>query len=280
MASPEVFEDSSSGEACSGGCGDIVDFLLEQRPEEDELSAHFEQAAKHAQNLAHVATTEQLLYLYARYKQVKVGKCTTSKPGFFDYEGKQKWDAWKSLGDYSRQQAMHDYIETIKKLDPDWTPKSFEDPVEEHKASFGGRVVSCLYQVQETLRDEDKDIFDYCRENDISRISHALATGAIEVNVADDEGRGLLHWACDRGHTQLVSTLLFHNAHINMQVSMQGLFTPAVLDSIAKPPTIGRRLQFAFFLYGYSSSNLIWKQIGSYFAGFFAFSGSTVGIGL
>ncbi|XP_075038380.1 acyl-CoA-binding domain-containing protein 6 isoform X2 [Mixophyes fleayi] len=148
---------------------------------------------------------------------VKVGKCTTSKPGFFDYEGKQKWEAWKSLGDYSRQQAMRDYVETVKKLDPAWSPKAFVDPVEEHKTTFGGPVVSCLYQVQEILRDEDKDIFDYCRENDISRISQALATGAIDVNVADDEGRSLLHWACDRGRTELVSILLFHNAHINMQ---------------------------------------------------------------
>ncbi|KAG9462044.1 hypothetical protein GDO78_015021, partial [Eleutherodactylus coqui] len=54
---------------------------------------------------------------------VKVGKCSTSKPGFFDFEGRQKWEAWKSLGDYSCQQAMRDYIDTVKKLDPDWKPK-------------------------------------------------------------------------------------------------------------------------------------------------------------
>ncbi|KAM3914911.1 acyl-CoA-binding domain-containing protein 6 [Leptodactylus fuscus] len=220
MASPEVVDDSSSGEACSGGYGELGDFLLEERAEEeedDELRGHFEQAAQHAQKLAHVATTQQLLYLYARYKQVKVGKCTTSKPGFFDFEGRQKWEAWKSLGDYSCHQAMRDYIETVKKLDPDWKPKESEEPVEKHKTIFGGPVVSCLYKAQETLREEDKDIFDYCRENDITRISHGLATGVIDVNVADDEGRSLLHWACDRGRTELVSLLLFHNAHINMQ---------------------------------------------------------------
>ncbi|KAM4723217.1 acyl-CoA-binding domain-containing protein 6 [Rhinophrynus dorsalis] len=219
MASPEVFEEfSSGGEACSGGCGDLGDFLLEDKGE-DELQSNFEQAAQHVQKLAHVASTDQLLYLYARYKQVKVGRCTTPKPGFFDYEGKKKWEAWKALGDYSRQQAMLEYIETVKKLDPDWSPKATEEPREERKTTFGGPVVSCLYKVQETIREEDKDIFDYCRENDISRVSHGLSTGAIDVNVADDEGRSLLHWACDRGHTQLVSLLLFHNAHINMQDS-------------------------------------------------------------
>ncbi|KAG8555513.1 hypothetical protein GDO81_017730 [Engystomops pustulosus] len=126
-------------------------------------------------------------------------------------------EAWKSLGDYSSHQAMRDYIETVRKLDPDWKPKEPEEPVEKHKSTFGGPVVSCLYQEQETLRDEDKDIFDYCRENDILRISQALALGTIDVNAADDEGRSLLHWACDRGRTELVSLLLFHNAHINMQ---------------------------------------------------------------
>ncbi|XP_041447374.1 acyl-CoA-binding domain-containing protein 6 isoform X2 [Xenopus laevis] len=259
MASPGILEESSSGDVCSGGCPD----QWEEKTEE-ELQCQFEQAAKHVQNVASVASTEQLLYLYARYKQVKVGRCNTPKPGFFDYEGKKKWEAWKALGDYSHQQAMTEYIETVKKLDPDWSPqshslqqrtfklmlefeaqikdsnngkiysrqiqscledksvfkvKALEEPYKEPKTTFGGPVVSCLYKVQETLREEDKDIFDYCRENNHSRVSHALSTGSVDVNVADDEGRSLLHWACDRGHTQLVSVILFHNAHINMQDS-------------------------------------------------------------
>ncbi|NP_001089443.1 acyl-CoA-binding domain-containing protein 6 [Xenopus laevis] len=214
MASPGILEESSSGDVCSGGCPD----QWEEKTEE-ELQCQFEQAAKHVQNVASVASTEQLLYLYARYKQVKVGRCNTPKPGFFDYEGKKKWEAWKALGDYSHQQAMTEYIETVKKLDPDWSPQALEEPYKEPKTTFGGPVVSCLYKVQETLREEDKDIFDYCRENNHSRVSHALSTGSVDVNVADDEGRSLLHWACDRGHTQLVSVILFHNAHINMQDS-------------------------------------------------------------
>ncbi|XP_053326361.1 acyl-CoA-binding domain-containing protein 6 isoform X2 [Spea bombifrons] len=213
MASLEVLEEFSSGEACSGGCEDLY---LEDADEE-ELRWRFEQAAEHVEKLVHVATREQLLYLYARYKQVKVGKCTTPKPGFFDFEGKQKWEAWKALGDYNPQQAMQEYIGAVKKLDPDWSPKESEDNIENRKTTFGGPVVSCLYHAQETLREEDKDIFDYCRENDVTRVSTSLASGAVDVSMKDDEGRSLLHWACDRGHAELVSLLLFHNAHINMQ---------------------------------------------------------------
>ncbi|XP_053549918.1 acyl-CoA-binding domain-containing protein 6 [Bombina bombina] len=207
-----------AGLSSSEECGELGELSLEDT-EEVELRRVFEQAAKHVQNLVHVASTEQLLYLYARFKQVKVGKCTTSKPGFFDFEGRKKWEAWKALGDYSVQQAMQDYIDTVKKLDPSWTPKDCEETSKPLKTTFGGPVVSCLYQVQEIIRDEDKNIFDYCRENDITRVSGALASGSIDVNIADEEGRSILHWACDRGHTELVSVLICHNAHVNMQDS-------------------------------------------------------------
>lgn len=33
------------------------------------------------------------------------------------------------------------------------------------------------------------------------------------------QGRALLHWACDRGHKEMVSLLLQHKAEINIQVS-------------------------------------------------------------
>uniref|UniRef100_A0A4W2ITX6 ACB domain-containing protein n=1 Tax=Bos indicus x Bos taurus TaxID=30522 RepID=A0A4W2ITX6_BOBOX len=56
----------------------------------------FEKAAAQLQGLVQVASREQLLYLYARYKQVQVGNCNTPKPSFFDFEGKQKWEAWKA----------------------------------------------------------------------------------------------------------------------------------------------------------------------------------------
>ncbi|XP_075472644.1 acyl-CoA-binding domain-containing protein 6 isoform X2 [Ascaphus truei] len=149
--------------------------------------------------------------------QVKVGKCNTPKPGFFDFEGKQKWEAWKALGDYSPQQAMQEYIATVRKVDPAWSPKAAEGANEQRKTTFGGPVVSCLFQEQETIREEDKNIFDYCRENNIARVSQAVCSGTVDVNATDEEGRGLLHWACDRGHSQLVSVLLQHNSHVNIQ---------------------------------------------------------------
>ncbi|XP_010766729.1 acyl-CoA-binding domain-containing protein 6 [Notothenia coriiceps] len=67
---------------CSGG---------EDRLEGDDLQREFESAADRVRDLVQTAARDQLLYLYARYKQAKVGKCNTQKPGFFDFEGQRKW---------------------------------------------------------------------------------------------------------------------------------------------------------------------------------------------
>ena len=82
----------SGGELNSGDDSRDVESL--QSPEIEasrSLAELFEKAAAHLQGLVQVASREQLLYLYARYKQVKVGNCNTPKPSFFDFEGKQKW---------------------------------------------------------------------------------------------------------------------------------------------------------------------------------------------
>ncbi|KAM6165776.1 acyl-CoA-binding domain-containing protein 6 isoform 2-T2 [Erethizon dorsatum] len=144
----------SGGELSSGD--DSGDVESPQTPETEasrSLTELFEKAAAHLQGLIQVASKEQLLYLYARYKQVRVGNCNTPKPSFFDFEGKQKWEAWKALGDSSRTQAMQEYIAVVKKLDPGWNPQIPEKKGKEAKSGFGGPVVSSLYH-EETIRAE------------------------------------------------------------------------------------------------------------------------------
>ncbi|KAM6455508.1 acyl-CoA-binding domain-containing protein 6 [Liasis olivaceus] len=180
------------------------------------LTEQFERAAQRVPTLVAAASKEQLLYLYARYKQVKCGSCNVPKPGFFDFEGKQKWEAWKALGETSLEQAMREYIDTVKKLDPTWNPQISEKKGKEGKAVFGGPVISSLYQ-EETIREEDKNIFDYCRENNIDHVTKAIRSKKVDVNTKDEKGRALLHWACDRGHKELATVLLQHTADVNSQ---------------------------------------------------------------
>ncbi|XP_062306158.1 acyl-CoA-binding domain-containing protein 6 isoform X1 [Osmerus eperlanus] len=184
------------------------------RLEGEELEQEFESAADRLRDLVQTASRDQLLYLYARYKQVKIGKCNTTKPGFFDFEGQRKWQAWKQLGDMGSEEAMQEYVTCVNSLDPEGSHKDRRGA--ERRTGFGGPAVSSLYQ-EEMIREEDKNIFDYCRENNMQNVSTAISSKKVDVNAKDEEGRALLHWACDRGHKDLVSLLLQNSADINSQ---------------------------------------------------------------
>ncbi|XP_043555855.1 acyl-CoA-binding domain-containing protein 6 isoform X6 [Chiloscyllium plagiosum] len=195
------------------------------------LEAEFERAAARVQTLAHAAGRETLLYLYSRFKQAKFGKCNVPKPGFFDFEGKQKWEAWKAVGDMTAQQAMQEYIATVKKLDPEWNP---QDSVKEsdQKLRFGGPVVSSLYQ-EEMIRDEDKTIFDHCRENNIDHILKALVSENVDVNLKDEEdseGQTALHYASACEFADIVELLLNSGADPTIQDG-EGCLPEEVTDS-------------------------------------------------
>ena len=61
----------------------------------------FENATEYVKTIIGKLTTEDLLFFYGRYKQSTIGPCNVDKPSFFDFQGKQKWNAWKNLGDMS-----------------------------------------------------------------------------------------------------------------------------------------------------------------------------------
>ena len=105
-------------------------------------------------------------------------------------------EAWKALGDSSPSQAMQEHIAVVKKLDPSWNPQSPEKKGKEANTGLGGPVVSSLHH-EEIIREENKDIFDYCRENNIDHITKVIKTKNMDVNMKDKEGRTLLHWSCD-----------------------------------------------------------------------------------
>ncbi|KAB0341187.1 hypothetical protein FD754_018113 [Muntiacus muntjak] len=135
----------SGGELSSGDdSGDVESLQSPEIEASRSLAELFEKAAAHLQGLVPVASREQLLYLYARYKQVKVGNCNTPKPSFFDFEGKQKWEAWKALGDSSPSQAMQEYIAVVKKLDPSWNPQYKVGKLTNLGYLFSPHVFDCI----------------------------------------------------------------------------------------------------------------------------------------
>ena len=82
--------------------GDIVDNIFNVKGANAHLEIDFEQATKYVRGLAGSAQQEDLLYFYARFKQVTVGQCNVPKPSFYQLKEKSKWNAWNDLGDKSR----------------------------------------------------------------------------------------------------------------------------------------------------------------------------------
>ena len=74
--------------------------------DETDIKEQFEKAASFLRGIAGKLDSQDLLYFYARFKQANEGPCNIPKPGFFSFEGKQKWSAWKELGDLDRLSAM------------------------------------------------------------------------------------------------------------------------------------------------------------------------------
>ncbi len=81
-----------------------------------DLQARFEQAASEVQALATRPDNDALLRLYALYKQGLEGDVSGAKPGFFDFVGIAKRDAWSKLAGISKDEAMRQYVDLVDKL--------------------------------------------------------------------------------------------------------------------------------------------------------------------
>ena len=81
-----------------------------------DLKSRFEQASKDIQSLPERPDNDTLLRLYALYKQGSEGDVSGPKPGFFDFVGTAKHEAWAKLKGTSSDEAMKKYIDLVKKL--------------------------------------------------------------------------------------------------------------------------------------------------------------------
>jgi diazepam-binding inhibitor (GABA receptor modulating acyl-CoA-binding protein) len=75
----------------------------------------FNASAVKAKTLSpNTVTNEDLLTLYGLYKQATQGDNTTTRPGFMDFTGKAKWDAWTKNNGLSTDTAMLQYIRHVQ----------------------------------------------------------------------------------------------------------------------------------------------------------------------
>jgi diazepam-binding inhibitor (GABA receptor modulator, acyl-CoA-binding protein) len=81
-----------------------------------DLSQQFESAVSRSKELTKRPSNEELLQLYALYKQATEGDVTGDRPGGFDFKAIAKHDAWAGFKGKSKEQAMNDYIALVEKL--------------------------------------------------------------------------------------------------------------------------------------------------------------------
>ncbi|XP_062376860.1 enoyl-CoA delta isomerase 2, mitochondrial [Sardina pilchardus] len=92
----------------------------------------FNNAKQRLSSLKNDPGNEVKLKIYALFKQATQGPCNTPKPGMLDFVNKVKWDAWKSLGSVSQEEARQQYVDLISSLEKAEQPeRGVAQPVNE-----------------------------------------------------------------------------------------------------------------------------------------------------
>jgi diazepam-binding inhibitor (GABA receptor modulating acyl-CoA-binding protein) len=80
------------------------------------LKEQFESAAERVKTLTSRPTNDQLLELYAWYKQGTEGDVSGARPGMFDLKGRAKYDAWAAKKGQSPAAAQQAYVALVERL--------------------------------------------------------------------------------------------------------------------------------------------------------------------
>jgi diazepam-binding inhibitor (GABA receptor modulator, acyl-CoA-binding protein) len=80
------------------------------------LQDDFQSAVSRSQQLTKRPSNEELLDLYALFKQASEGDVTGDRPGGFDFKAIAKYDAWADKKGTTKEQAMENYIKLVDSL--------------------------------------------------------------------------------------------------------------------------------------------------------------------
>ena len=76
----------------------------------------FEVAVQSVVNLAVTPTNDEKLHIYGLYKQSTVGDLNIPTPGFFDFAGHAKWNAWNGMKGKTSDIAKAEYVDFVMSL--------------------------------------------------------------------------------------------------------------------------------------------------------------------
>ncbi len=80
------------------------------------LTESFADAQQRVKGLSKTPSNDQLLELYALFKQGTVGDVSGSRPGMLDLKGRAKFDAWTKKKGTTKDQAMTAYVALVDRL--------------------------------------------------------------------------------------------------------------------------------------------------------------------
>ena len=80
------------------------------------MEEQFNQAVLRSKELTVRPSNEELLRLYALFKQATKGDIDGERPGGFDFKGVAKYDAWKNEQGKPANTAMQEYINLVDEL--------------------------------------------------------------------------------------------------------------------------------------------------------------------
>ena len=81
-----------------------------------DLDKKFTAAQAEVKALTRRPDNEDMLRLYALYKQGTAGDVTGDRPGAFDMVNRAKYDAWARLKGTAGDKAKQDYVKLVERL--------------------------------------------------------------------------------------------------------------------------------------------------------------------
>jgi acyl-CoA-binding protein len=81
------------------------------------LQEQFDSAKDRVSNLKSRPSNEDLLQLYALFKQATAGDASGKRPGMFDLKGRAKFDAWAGKKGTGKDDAMQAYVSLVERLE-------------------------------------------------------------------------------------------------------------------------------------------------------------------
>ena len=82
-----------------------------------DLKQQFDSAVARSRELPSRPSNEDLLRLYALFKQATEGDVSGERPGGFDFKAIAKYDAWEEVSGKSKEDAMREYVELVARLE-------------------------------------------------------------------------------------------------------------------------------------------------------------------